>query len=82
MKHYRDLLQPITSAVEHMTGGDTIVYLCDCGLLDRRAVEREYARTEIIRLTRSGEGRCRAMETIADDLCCSYEKVRGIIYSK
>ena len=52
------------------------------GLLDRRGVEAEVAREEMERLTREGMPRCRAMEEIAERLCCSYEKIRGFIYSK
>lgn len=51
------------------------------GLIDRRALERLFARFETERLARCGMGRCRAMEEVAEQLCCSYEKVRNMVYA-
>ena len=82
MKSYAELLRPIIAASESMTGAEAAEYIISRGLIDRRAVEREYVRTRMRRLTVEGMPRCRAMEEIADEICCSYEKVRGIIYSK
>ena len=51
------------------------------GFLDRRALEALYARSEVNRLVKEGQGRCRAMDEVADRLCCSYEKVRAMVYN-
>ena len=52
------------------------------GLIDERAAEAYYARREVLNLVRRGFGRCRAMEKVAERLCCSFAKVRKILYSK
>ena len=52
------------------------------GLLNRIALERLYINNEVARRVRGGEGKIRAIEQIANELGCSYEKVRGVVYSK
>lgn len=83
MRSDEKTMRPIVAAMKSMTGAEAAEYLMAHGLIDRRAAEREYVRERMQRLT-VGEGmpRCRAMEEIADEICCSYEKVRGIIYSR
>ena len=80
---YRDeLVTHVVRAVDGMSSAEAVEFLWNRGLLDRRGVEAEVAREEMERLTREGMPRCRAMEEIAERLCCSYEKIRGFIYSK
>lgn len=55
--------------------------LCRQELIDRRAAEELFVHREMERLVRSGTARCKAMHRIADKLCCSYEKVRGMVYA-
>lgn len=62
--------------------GKTLMHLLDRGLLDRRACEAEAIRAETERLVRQGVPRCEAMELTAERFCCSYGKVRGIVYGR
>ena len=83
MAAYRDeLVTHVVRAVDGMSSAEAVEFLWNRGRLDRRGVEAEVAREEMERLTREGMPRCRAMEEIAERLCCSYEKIRGFIYSK
>ena len=50
------------------------------GLLDLRRAEEAAIRRDVARRTARGEKKCHAMGETAYDYCCSYEKVRGIIY--
>lgn len=77
-----ELLEPLWGEVADMNGAEAVAALCRMGLVSRRAAERLYARFEVERLVRGGEGRCRAVERVADRLCCSYEKVRGFVYDR
>ena len=52
------------------------------GLLNRVAIERLYIQNEVNRRVRDGEAKMRAIEQISSELGCSYEKVRGVVYSK
>lgn len=59
-----------------------LTHLLDRGLLDRRACEAQAIRAETERLVRQGMPRCEAMELTAERFCCSYGKVRGIVYKR
>lgn len=54
--------------------------LLDRGLLDLRACERHIVADEIRRLETRGLPRCGAMHVVADELGCSYAKVRTLYY--
>lgn len=75
------LLTPLLDSVGGMSGTETLKMMIREGLVDRRAAEALYARSEVERMIRRGTGRCRAMEYVAEELCCSYEKVRAMIYA-
>lgn len=76
------LLSHLTAAVDGMSAAETVEFLWQRGMINRRGVEADVAREEMERLTREGMPRCRAMEEIAERLCCSYEKVRAFIYAR
>ncbi|MCH5330113.1 MAG: hypothetical protein J1E04_04035 [Alistipes sp.] len=65
-----------------MSGIQTLDLLAKRGLIDRRAAEALFARNEVERLARKGRPRCLAMVQVAEMLCCSYQKVRNLIYNK
>ena len=73
----------VAEAVGGMSGGEAFDYLRRSGLIGRREAEAFYIRRRVGELV-SGERmpRCRAMEKTADEMCCSYEKVKGLIYRK
>ncbi|MBP3551172.1 MAG: hypothetical protein J6J57_05960 [Alistipes sp.] len=52
------------------------------GLLDKKAVEKLYIISEIERRVRNGEIKTKVMEHLSNELSCSYEKIRGIVYHK
>ncbi len=76
------LLQPVIAGIGALSGEALVKRLWSEGLLDVRALERRAIRLDVERRVRAGEGRCRAMDAVACDFCCSYEKVREIVYNK
>lgn len=65
--------------------GDTLTvaaarHLLAQGLLDVRACERRIARQRIGELADGGCPRCGAMYVVAEELGCSYAKVRTLYY--
>lgn len=52
------------------------------GLLDARACERIAIRRRVEAFERAGLLRGAAMERTAEHHCCSYEKVRAVVYMK
>lgn len=78
----QELVAPLSQNVQGEGAKQMLDMLCGLGLIDRRAAEAFHTRREMERLVRSGTPRCRAMHIIADRLCCSYEKVRAIVYAR
>lgn len=56
--------------------------LLDRGMVDMQAAERGAVRARVAELQRLGERRVEAMYRAAEEFCCSYEKIRSIIYCK
>lgn len=52
------------------------------GVIDHCSVERMAIRDRVESCTRRGMKRCEAMEGVAVEFCCSYEKVRNAVYAK
>lgn len=75
-----ELLESLLPSIGELSGPETLRMLSERGLIDRRAAERVYVREEYCRMVRGGMLRSRATEEIADRLCCSFEKVRAIVY--
>jgi hypothetical protein len=75
----------LTTLISSIPGGnlhEAINTMWRQGLLNRVALERIYISNEVARRVRGGEAKTRAIEQIANELACSYEKVRGVVYSK
>lgn len=78
----RKLLTSLLSSVPSGNLHDAVNAMWQRGLLNRVAIERLYIQNEVNRRVRGGEAKMRAIEQISSELECSYEKVRGVVYSK
>ncbi len=80
MRHEDRLMEELRRAVRGLSAAETLAYLRHEGILDLRRAEEASIRRDVARRTARGEKKCYAMGETACDYCCSYEKVRGIIY--
>ena len=71
MRHEERLLEELRRELRGLSTTQALAYLLREGLLDLRRAEEAAIRRE---------KKCYAMGETAYDYCCSYEKVRGIIY--
>ena len=78
----RKLLTSLLSSVPSGNLHDAVNAMWQRGLLNRVAIERLYIQNEVNRRVRGGEAKMRAIEQLSSELGCSYEKVRGAVYSK
>jgi hypothetical protein len=78
----RKLLTSLLSSVPSSNLHDAVNAMWQRGLLNRVAIERLYIQNEVNRRVRGGEAKMRAIEQLSSELGCSYEKVRGAVYSK
>lgn len=60
----------------------TVARLLELGLLDRRQCLSHAMCRAVEQLTLKGETKCRAMDIVAMEFCCSYEKVRNEVYKQ
>lgn len=77
-----ELIETLTENVEGQGAKALLDLLCSSNLIDRRAAEALYIRRKMDELTRCGVPRCKAMRQLAGTLCCSYERVRAIVYAR
>jgi hypothetical protein len=82
MMNKRKLLTTLLRRVEQRSINESVNLMWEQGLLDKRAVERLYINSEVERRVRAGEVKTRAMQQLSDELGCSYEKVRAVVYNK
>ena len=80
MRHDERLLEELRRETLGFSTEQALSYLLHTGILDLRRVEEVAIRREVARRMACGEKKCYAMGETAYDYCCSYEKVRGIIY--
>ena len=80
MTHRERLIGELRRGLRGLTAQQLLDRLLDEGMLDLRRVEEAAIRREVTRRIACGEAKCYAMGETAYDYCCSYEKVRGIIY--
>lgn len=78
----RKLIISLLRKVQHQPLGEAIEQMWECGLLDRRALERLYIEGEVHRRVRAGECKTKAMSQLSAELGCSFEKVRAAVYNK
>ena len=76
------VLHPLKRMVKGKSPSDIIDMLWREGLLNHLAMERQYIRDEVNHRVRNGESKMRAIEMVAYDIGCSFEKVRSVVYRK
>ena len=72
MRHEERLLEELRRELRGLSTTQALAYLL--------RAEEAAIRRDVARRTARGEKKCYAMGETAYDYCCSYEKVRGIIY--
>ena len=72
MRHEERLLEELRRELRGLSTTQALAYLL--------RAEEAAIRRDVARRTARGEKKCHAMGETAYDYCCSYEKVRGIIY--
>lgn len=80
MTRNQRLMEELHREMRGLTAMQALEYLLCEGILDLRRAEEASIRREVARRMARGEKKCYAMGETAYDYCCSYEKVRGIIY--
>lgn len=78
----RKLITTLLNTLNKMPLHSAVESMWERGLLNEPAVERLYITHEVSRRVRNGEAKVRAIEQLSEELGCSYEKVRGAVYSK
>lgn len=76
------MLQALILELDGMSVEKVVQELAARGMFDRRIVEAHYIRAQMRVLTAGGMTRTAAMKHLADVLCCSYEKVRSLVYDR
>ncbi len=82
MKNRQKLLGSLLGKIGGKSIGVAIEYMWNGGLLNQKALEQLYIKQEVERRVRVGESKVRAIEQLAQELGCSYEKVRAVVYKK
>lgn len=83
MKEYRrKLLIGLLHQLGSCTLPNAVEQMWEESLLNKAALERLYVRSEVARRVRGGEAKTKAIKQLADELNCSYEKVRYAVYKK
>lgn len=70
----------LLAAVGDAAPREAVEKLLSAGLIDLRACERQAIYTAVRQAERAGIPRCEALEKIAEEFCCSYEKARNAFY--
>ena len=78
--HRQRLLDELRLDVRGLSAPKLLDYLLLEGIIDERKLEERAIRQEVARRMAQGQKKCYAMGETAHEYCCSYEKVRGIIY--
>ena len=78
--HRQRLLDELRLAVRGLSAPKLLDYLLLEGIIDERKLEERAIRQEVARRMAQGQKKRYAMGETAHEYCCSYEKVRGIIY--
>lgn len=80
--HQRRTLSALKIKMQRLNASQIIDHLWSEGILSTKEIERIGIRNEFKRRTANGECRCHAMEALAEEFGCSYEKIRATIYQK
>lgn len=76
----RRLFVPLVIELRNLSADEALEMLWREGLLDVRNIEYRAIRRAVARHVRSGEHKCRAMENVANEFDCSYDKVKMVVY--
>lgn len=76
------LIDSIVDEIKGQSVRKILEHLLETGLISYTACERHAIKKYVDNLVHEGEGRMRAIDTCAALFCCSFEKVRGIIYNQ
>lgn len=76
------LLGSLIRDMQSKSSTEVLRQLMSEGLLNARELERRYIRREVEHRVRNGEMKTRAIEYLANEMGCSYEKARAAVYSK
>lgn len=79
---YEELISStINDAIKEAQPDNLVQFLIEEGFIHIKRVERFTILKEVAELHKNGMPRCLAMEEVSYKYCCSYEKVRGLIYN-
>lgn len=78
----RRLFTPLMIELRDMPSDVALEWLWSRGMIDIAALESRAIRLAVEHRYRSGERKTRAMDEVAHQFRCSYEKVRKIVYSR
>jgi hypothetical protein len=82
MPKHQKFLTLLFKKLQRQCSEKALLQMWNEGLLNLKAIEKLYVCHEIERRVRDGEHKTKAMEQLADELSCSYEKIRAIVYGK
>lgn len=72
----------VIDTIGNLPPREAVEKLMFAGLIDIRACERRAIYNEVRRAEKGGIRRCEALEKIAEEFCCSYEKARNAFYTQ
>ena len=72
----------LCSAVGQLPPREAVEKLMNAGFIDIVACERQAIYEAVQRAERDGMRRCEALEAVAVEFCCSYEKARNAFYKQ
>ena len=79
-KESEKIIRVVARALKDESAYRVVSALWDMGLLNRVYAERLYISREVERRVRDGEMKQRAIELVAREMNCSFEKVRAVVY--
>ncbi len=78
----RKFADVLCAAVGQLPPREAVGKLMDAGLIDIAACERQAIYEAVRRAESDGMRRCEALEAVAVEFCCSYEKARNAFYKQ
>ena len=79
-KESEKIIRVVARTIKDESAYKVVSALWDMGLLNRVNAERLYISREVERRVRDGEMKQRAIELVAREMNCSFEKVRAVVY--
>lgn len=79
-KESEKIIRVVARTLKDESAYRVVSALWDMGLLNRVYAERLYISREVERRVRDGEMKQRAIELVAREMNCSFEKVRAVVY--